>query len=408
MQMKLSILIKGFCIAAGILIISSCRDANLREPIEHSSKAPSEVQDVKVKNTPGGAVITYSMPSDPDLLYVKAEYTLATGQKKEVKSTYYNNSLAIEGFADTLQHQVQIYAVNRSEVASEPVTVTIHPLVAPIWGVFDSLRVIPAFGGIHIESKNPGREDVAILLMEKDEYGEWKVDPNSIYTSTDSIAYTIRGFDTTMHHFAVTVRDRWLNYTDTLYADIKPLFETLIPISGYKGLHLPGDAPQHKTDLPGMWDGDFINWPRIYMTEGSYLHPAVITFDIGELAKISRIVIWDYPEYYNGRTYYYQGCMKDFQIWGCTSNPSTSPGTGTDGLNFNNWFLLGTYHEVKPSGLPYGQQSNEDYQTANAGFSWDVDINAAKVRYIRIKCLKNWGGSENLAIAELRVYGDPR
>jgi hypothetical protein len=69
---------------------------------------------------------------------------------------------------------------------------------------------------------------------------------------------------------------------------------------------------------------------------------------------------------------------------------------------------LGTYTETKPSGLPYGEQNDEDYNKANAGFDWEADINAPKVRYLRIKCLKNWGGSTNLAIAELQVYGDPR
>ncbi len=406
--MKLTQFILGIFLMMGIFCEFSCHDAEVRVPMEQSKNAPKPVTDVQVKDVPGGAVISYNLPDNKDLLYVKAEYTLATGQQRSKKSTYYDNSIKIDGFADTLEHQVTLYAVNRSEKASEPVTVSFQPKVAPVWGVFKNLKVIPSFGGVHIESENPSREDVAILLMEQNDLGEWEVDPNSIYTSTDSIAYNIRGFDTTLHHFAITVRDRWLNYTDTLYASIKPLYETLIPISGYKGMSLPGDAPAHKTQPSGMWDGDFINWPNIYMTEGSYLKPAVVTFDIGESVKVSRLVIWDYPEYYNGRTYYYQGCMKDFEIWGCVSNPPTGSGSGEDGLNWNNWILLGTYHEVKPSGLPYGEQSDEDYEVANAGFSWDTDINAPKVRYIRIRCLKNWGGSENMAISELRVYGDPK
>ena len=55
-----------------------------------------------------------------------------------------------------------------------------------------------------------------------------------------------------------------------------------------------------------------------------------------------------------------------------------------------------------------GQQTDEDYQLANSGLSFDFDISAPKVRYLRIKTIKNWQGSSFMSIAELQVYGDPR
>lgn len=122
------------------------------------------------------------------------------------------------------------------------------------------------------------------------------------------------------------------------------------------------------------------------------------------MAKLSRIVIWDYPEYVGSggydRAYYYLGCPRRFEIWGSTDPPE-------DG-SWDNWHKLGEYEEVKPSGLPYGQQNDEDYTTANAGVSWDFDINAPRVRYLRFKSLENWGGTTNLGIAEVQIYGDPR
>lgn len=386
-----------------LLIITACEEEGQHEPLEKNTTPPGVVSEVQVDNLPGRAMITYSLPADQDLLYVKAVYTLATGQAMEVRASYYKNSLVVEGFADTLEHEIKLYAVNRSEVASDPITIKIKPLEAPVWRVYKTLEAQPAFGGIRIKAINKDRSDVAILVMEKNDLGEWEANTNSIYTSTDSIMHTIRGYDTLTHQFAVTVRDRWLNYTDTLVTEIKPLYEAAIPKSGYAPMNLPGDAPHHpSTEMTGLWDNNIIDWPGIYMTQGAHTpnEPHVITFDIGTLAKLSRIVIWDYPEYYNGRTYYYLGCPKIFEIWGSDNPPS-------DG-SFDNWHLLGQYEEVKPSGLPYGEQNDEDYQTANAGFSWEFDVDVPKVRYLRIRGIKNWGGTTNLAIAEVQVYGDVR
>ena len=142
-----------------------------------------------------------------------------------------------------------------------------------------------------------------------------------------------------------------------------------------------------------------ILWTQIYLTEGTYTASNhILTFDMGVQAKLSRIVIWDYPEYFNGRSYYYLAAMKRFRIYG-------SDVLETSG-DLSKWTLLGEYEEVKPSGLPYGQQTNEDYQTANAGFSWDIPIEMPRVRYIRIENLENWAGGRQFAIGELQAYGN--
>lgn len=402
--MKWNLFKRSFLLLSATALLIACYEENeVIAPLESNPNPPAQVENVTVENLPGKAIVTYTLPTDPDLLYVKAEYTLENGREMEVKSSYYNNKLILEGFSGTTDREVEIYTVNRSEVASEPVSVTVSPLEAPIWDIFRSMEVGPAFGGVYVEADNPVRADVAILVMEKDEHGDWVIDPNSVYTSTDDIYATLRGMDTIKKEFAFTVRDRWLNYSDTLFTEIAPLYETALPKTDYSGVILEGDAPQHpSTPLSGLWDGDIMNWSNVFLTDGaSTMEDHSFTFDIGQEAKLSRIVIWDYPEYIGGeRVYYYQGAMKNFQIW------------GTDKLDgdgdFDNWTLLGTYEETKPSGLPYGQQNNEDYQAAVTGFSWEFPLDAPKVRYLRIVNLENWSGTENLAIGELQVYGDPR
>jgi len=379
----------------------ACEVEDNHSPFTGSDGLPSPVFEPVVENLPGKARITYSLPGDNDLLYIKAVYNLTNGREAEVKASYFNNSLMVEGFADTLEHEVKLYAVNRAEQESEPVTVVVKPKKAPVWDVYETLDVKASFGGIQVKAINPNREDVAILIMEQNEYGEWVADPNSIYTSTDTIDYALRGMDTLKHEFAFTIRDRWLNYTDTVYSEIYPFYEAALPKTSYKGVTLPGDAPHHpSTAMANMWDGDIMNWPRIYMTQSVVSGPHTITIDTGVEAKMSRIVIWDYPEYYNGRTYYYLGNLKEFEVWGSNDPPA-------DG-SYDNWVKLGTYNATKPSGLPFGQQTDEDYRFAQEGFNWEFDIDAPKVRYLRIRSIKNWGGSTYMAIGEIQVYGDPR
>ncbi|WP_308991131.1 DUF5000 domain-containing lipoprotein [Mariniflexile litorale] len=387
-----------FVIIIASLIISC--DENKLEPIENNKIAPDPVENVMVENLPGKSKLTYTLPKDQDLLYVKAEYTLATGRKMEVKSSYYNNSLLVEGFLNEEEQTVKLYAVNRSEAISEPTIVTVNPKESPAWDVFRSLLIETTFGGVSIKATNNLRYDLSILLMEKNDQGDWVINDKSIYTSTDIIKKTIRPFTIEPHDFAFTVRDRWLNTTDTLYTTITPLLETPLPKSGYKPYRLPGDTKTHSTAIEtGMWDGEIMNWPKVFLTDGSVAGPHTVTIDTGVLAKMSRIVIWDYPEYFNGRSYYYKGNLKEFEVWGSeTPNP--------DGSLDQTWIKLGAYNAVKPSGLPFGQQTDEDYQTANAGFSWEFEPTAPKVRYLRIKSLKNWGATGSMSIGEIQVYGN--
>ena len=382
------------------MFIVSCTEEDVNEPLESNSEKPGQVSDVRVENLAGKARLSYTLPNDQDLLYIKADYVLENGREMNVKSSYYNSSVLLEGFSGNSEVEIAITTVNRSEVESDPVYVTVNPDLAPIYDIYESLEVAPAFGGIFVSADNPEREDIAILIMEEDEYGDWVTLGNSIYTSTNEIASTLRGMDTINKKFALAVRDRWLNYTDTLFADVKPLFEEAIPKSGYRGVTLPNDAPHHpSTSLEGLWNGNIWDWPQIYLTAGTYTASNhIFTFDMGAQAQLSRIVIWDYPEYFNNRSYYYLACPKRFRIYG-------SDVLETSG-DLSEWTLLGEYEEVKPSGLPYGQQTNEDFETANAGFSWDIPIDMPRVRYIRIENLENWAGGKQIAIAELQAYGN--
>ena len=293
-------IMKLFILLGLLFVVIACSEEVEQMPLESNNIAPEPVSDLNVENLPGKVKLTFTLPKDQDLLYVKANYILPTGREMEVKSSLYSNSMTLQGFTGNDDVVVDVVAVNRSEVESEPVSINVNPLPSPIFDVYKSLNVGSAFGGIFVNASNPQREDLAILILTKNDEGDYVADPNSVYTSTDNIRRTVRGYDTISKEFAFTIRDRWLNYTDTLATSITPLFEQAIPKSSYGDLRLPNDAPGHNsTPKSGMWDNDIINWPRCYLTQGNFIADTHITsFDIGVLTKLSRIVIWDYPEYF--------------------------------------------------------------------------------------------------------------
>jgi len=387
-------------IAAIAILVGGCQ-ADKLEPLEKNTSAPGPVSNVQYTAGPGNATLTYALPSDNDLLYVKAVYSLANGKVMEVKASYYGNTLKVEGFGDTEEHEVKLYAVNRSEVESAPVSVKVRPLENPIWGVFRSMKALADFGGIRFTAKNPAEADLAIEILTEDSKGRMVPTSKNIYTSTIDIDQAIRGYDPVSRKFAITIRDRWLNYSDTLFTTLVPLYEAPIPKSGYRAVTLPSDvALNTSTSIAGMWDGDTNGWPRVLMTSSAVLTPQWITFDIGKLSSLSRIVIWDYPEYLSIRTYFYGGNLNEFEIWG-TDNPPT------DG-SFNNWTKLGTFKSKKPSGAAYGTNTTEDVAAGAAGLNYTFDAGIPKVRYLRIKNNKNWQGTTFMSIGEIQVYGDPR
>lgn len=112
---------------------------------------------------------------------------------REIKASYYTNTMTLDGFGDTNVHDVQVYAVNRSEVASDPVTVQVQPQENPIWDVRRSMVVSNDFSGVHVKAENPARETVAIEIMRKDSLGNWQ-NVEGYETSSPTIEFAKRGW----------------------------------------------------------------------------------------------------------------------------------------------------------------------------------------------------------------------
>lgn len=385
-----------------LLMTEACKK-DILGPLEGNSTPPGQVSNVIVENKAGKVKLTYTLPKDQDLLYIKAVYDIRPGVSREVKSSYYANTMELDGFGDTEEREVKIYAYNRSETASDPVSVKVKPLENPIWDVYRSLKILPDFAGVRITADNPEQASVALEIVKKDSLGKWEPFLPFIYSSQLQISQTTRGLDTIKQEFGVTVRDKFLNYTDTLFSSINPYYEEALSKSLFKELHLEGDAKIQTVTggIPTIWDGNNANLNSNRMlTDMADQEPQHITIDLGQMAKLSRIKIWNYSEFMsNGNhQFYYRGQLRHFEVWG----------SATANADWSTWTKLGTFENIKPSGSAYGTTTTEDWDAAIAGFDYDMNQDAGKVRYLRIRCLQNWMGTTWFEILELNVYGDTR
>jgi len=124
--------------------------------------------------------------------------------------------------------------------------------------------------------------------------------------------------------------------------------------------------------------------------------PAVFTFDLGVLAKLSRFALWaiqDEKHFYNDMS------PRRYEVWGCATEPNP------DG-SWDQWVKLLDMENVKPSGSPIGILTEDDIEAAKIGDQANVPLDMPRVRYIRIKCLKNWSNNYNICFTELTFWGN--
>lgn len=370
----------GLVVLSFLVCFSSCKEDNLRTFIEQDDSPPKPVSNVKTEALPGAAMITYDLPEDDDLdlLYVKAIYEIRPGVRQEQSTSFYDHEILVQGFGDTDEHEVKLISVDRSGNESQPVTVVVKPLTPPVKLVYESLDYESDFSGIRLSLSNSAEADIMVGILVKDEDGDWKPYDKD-YTSLPEKIFSVRGLESVPTTFGVYVRDRWLNFSDTMVKRLTPLFEEQADKNSFQELALPGDA-SNSWDLSGLWDEKYGTHEGIRANDNNGL-PAHYQFSIGERYKISRFRLWGIID---GREYSSNN-IKAFEIWG-----SDSP---TD--DFSGWTLMGTFEVKKPSGLPPGQYTNEDRATAAAGDEFTMPFDAPSVKYIRINVLSTFSSPPN-------------
>jgi hypothetical protein len=402
---------KILLLLAAVTLFSCEEERN--SPLSPEGNAPGQITDISEIPLPGGAEIHYKLPADKNLLYVEAELTTPEGRYMNFKSSSYSSEIIITGLASDKEIDVNLYSVSTGGAKSAPQTKTIHPLAPPFIEVFKSLSINAMFGGVRLNFLNDSGAELAFLLGYFDDEGVF-TDYDGYYTKrVEDTTYIFRGLPPVTRKFGIYIRDRWDNYSDTLYADLTPLLEEEIDKSKWKKYILDNDGPfypvghmYYETNkMENLWDGAWsksfsdpymLQLPSAYMTFTLYTvnspDPKSLTIDLGDIYRISRVRVNHYWQY----TF---SAARKWEVWGCSATP---PQDGN--WNWSGWVQLATMEQIKPSGLPGTQYGEGDAEAWEAGTNADVAVEEP-IRYLRIRCLESWGTEPLMSCSEITLYG---
>ncbi len=145
-----------------VLLISmiSCEDKH--SVGSNDSVAPGQPENVTYKPLYGGARFFFDLPEDEDLLSIEAQYTNTAGTTFTFSSSYFVDSLDVFGFGDTLEHVVNIYALDRTGNKSQPVVMKVIPKESAISRVMKSLVLKPGFSSFFVDWQNELEQSINV------------------------------------------------------------------------------------------------------------------------------------------------------------------------------------------------------------------------------------------------------
>lgn len=394
-----------FCVSFSIVLLSCSEESN--KPLGDSGGLVGPVENVEVNSTPGGAIITYDLPKEENLLYVEAELITPEGKYLNYKASSFSDTIKIEGLANTKEQKVKLMTVNKAGRKGESVDVSFTPLEPPYISALSKVKLLEDFGGLRLIFKNETKSPFAYMLYVKNEYDEF-VEYGGYYTEEEEGTYTYRGLKNEKTNFALYIRDKYDNISDTLYTELTPLYEEQVETDTFRPYRLQNDAKEYKDQwnisMEYLWDGYYsqdYNNPYLDSTPGAYLNysidcgntiePQWITFDMGKLVKVSRFRVHHYWRFIMS------GCRK-WEMWG---RPDEPPYDGS----IDGWVKLCDMELVKPSGLPGEQTGPGDVEAWEAGTSENADPDAPAIRYVRIRAIEDWNGFANFTASEVIVFG---
>ena len=374
-----------------ILIGYGCKEEKQLYYPGNDGSIPEKISDVKVTGTAGGAIITYKLPKDQSLSYVKAVYELQPGVFHEARSSFYKDTLVLVGFGDTLNYKVDLYSVGRNEKMSEPITIQVKPMSPPIKTVFETLTLDASFGGVNVSYKNESQADLALFILIDSTGTEW-IQLSDYYTASLEGKFSVRGLKPETAKFGLYIRDRWNNKSDTLVKELSPLYEEAIVHTTFKLVSLPSDKNngQPRYGVENLFNGRVNEAEDWYKSEDD-TYPQWFTMEMDKSVIFSRMKIFQAVQYP-----YVPDWVKKFEIWG--SNELVD--------NWDNWMLLGSFESIKPSGLPDPSYTAADMEYVRAGEEFEFPEGIPAVRYMRFKVIINYGGGGKFYVLnELSFWG---
>ena len=376
-------------------LLFGCKEQSWVKPLTDDTEQPQPIASAEVReNFSGGAVIKYTLPTNSNALYVKAEYDIGDGRVLSQKASVYNDTLRVEGFVRAGTFDIQLYAVSRAEIASEPITIQVEPSEPPFRHAVSTVDIQPDYGGVLVKVDNPANSPLATLILLQDSLGLWQ-EAYTEYSSADTIVFNTRGMKNEEVTIGLTVRDQYQNFSDTIFWTGIPLLEEKIDKTKFSPYVLPTDQRDaFGWVMPRLWDdnlGTGFHTPE-HPPGGM---PQWFTIDLGQTVALSRFVIHQRLDIY----VYNHGNPRRFELYGSAEPPSA------DGEWDDSWQFLGAYEVVKPSGQPPGVNSNEDWEEARQGHGFNFPAGIPNVRYIRFKVLESWV-TGFFHLMEMDLYGE--
>ena len=370
--------------------------------------APSKVTNISYKPTSGGAIITFTAPNDNDLLYIKAVYTNSQGREVFKVTSHYGDTIEIDGFKEATAQKVRLFAIDRSNNASEPAEIEVTPLKSFIYTVQESIEMKEQLGGVRISWDNPDRKTVFVYVSFSK--GE-KTYERILSSSLSAPTLMIRGLDPEEYRFSVTVEDFNGNKTDKIeVGKYKPLLEQKIAKSTWKVLqNLSVDGDKWEGTIASFWD-DVIDTKESGADNSYFIisrddnggmlkWPLDIVVDLNKTVVINRFVVWQRAFWYENASqngvsanyYYYQEeNMRSFAVL-----------VSTDRIN---WTSLGTFDIGDPRDAS-GVISPAKFKEAVNGHEFNLDNVSQPFRYLKIGLLSNFGSETNVYGSEITLFG---
>ena len=383
-----------------ILLVYGCSEES-HQAFGSDNDPPGKVTITSIENVAGGAIIKFTPPSDEDLLYISGKYKNEKAENKQVIVSAYIDSLNINGFGKIGTFDVEVSAFDLGNNQSEIEIIEISPLEAPIHNILRSIEGSQDFGGINISYENPSGANVSLNMSVLNDSGELEF-KESFYTSQKNSSYSFRGYDPVATTFVIYVEDQWGNQTETKSFEITPLKDVFIEKSFWSVVSMPGDESfsEYGFSANQIWDGSWSNQWNCGHTNFLPL-PHQLTLDLGQRVKLNRFKLYQR----GGSELYKHGNPKIFEIYGrenLDNLPIYDPSKPGDG-----WILLGKFESFKPSGLPPGSNTEEDYLFQDNGedFVFTLESQSREIRYIRFINIESWNNQMVTVIGELSFWG---
>ena len=381
------------------LILLGCEESNSGD-----TTPPGELIVVSTTPTNGGGIITYELPQDDDILFVRADYTNAQGEDVFRVSSKNNNHIEISGMVEAEPVEISLRVVDKSENESNSVIVSLTPERSFIYEILENISLTEDLGGVRVYWENLAEKTVFIYFyIEADGEEDVRILSSSLKTNSQFI----RGLSAVPTKISVKVEDFDGNSTSIVeLGEYTPLFEEKIDKSTWSlvsNLSINGNAYEGRT--VNFWD-DVVdtaatNSDNSYFIinrndNGGVLRwPLDIVIDLNKTVKINRFKVWQRAYWYNGpdatTPYYYQAeNLREFDLF--VSNDKIE------------WELLGSFDIGDPKNSE-GEIPTEKIEEAAAGHDFSLDEISPNFRYLKFSIQANYGSDSFTHGSEISLFG---